>query len=100
MQQCDEQFMFHREYDKVAQQCAAEGVDPRYLLRLAKLELLKREQRATERRIRSARFPVIKSLERFEYPVIPSLNKGLVLEFGTVRIHRPERQRARKANYQ
>lgn len=58
---------FHREYDKVAQQCAAEGVDhPRYLLRLAELELLEREQRATERRI--------------EYPVIPSLNKGLVLE--------------------
>ena len=42
---------FHREYDKVAQQCAAEGVDhPRYLLRLAELELLEREQRATERR--------------------------------------------------
>lgn len=72
---------FHREYDKVAQQCAAEGVDhPRYLLRLAELELLEREQRATERRIRSARFPVLKSLETFEYPVIPSLNKNLVLE--------------------
>jgi DNA replication protein DnaC len=72
---------FHREYDKVAQQCAAEGVDhPRYLLRLAELELLEREQRATERRIRSARFPVLKSLDTFEYPVIPSLNKGLVLE--------------------
>ena len=72
---------FHREYDKVAQQCAAEGVDhPRYLLRLAELELLEREQRATERRIHSARFPVLKSLETFEYPVIPSLNKSLVLE--------------------
>ncbi len=72
---------FHREYDKVAQQCAVEGVDhPRYLLRLAELELLEREQRATERRIRSARFPVQKSLETFEYPVIPSLNKALVLE--------------------
>ena len=72
---------FHREYDKVAQQCAAEGVDhPRYLLRLAELELLEREQRATERRIRSARFPVLKSLETFEFTVIPSLNKSLVLE--------------------
>ena len=72
---------FQREYDKVAQQCAAEGVDhPRYLLRLAELELLEREQRATERRIRSARFPVLKSLETFDYPVIPSLNKSLVLE--------------------
>jgi DNA replication protein DnaC len=72
---------FHREYDKVAQECAAEGVDhPRYLLRLAELELLEREQRATERRIRSARFPVLKSLETFEYTVLPSLNKNLVLE--------------------
>ena len=39
---------FLREYDKVAQQCAAEGVDfPRYLLRLSELELLDRERRAT-----------------------------------------------------
>jgi len=35
---------FLREYDKVAQQCAAEGVDyPRYLLRLSEQELLDRE---------------------------------------------------------
>jgi len=72
---------FHREYDKVAQQCAAQGVDhPRYLLRLAELELLDREQRATERRIRQARFPVLKSLDTFDYTVLPSLNKSLVLE--------------------
>jgi WD40-like Beta Propeller Repeat len=54
---------FLREYDKVAQQCAAEGVDfPRYLLRLAELELLDRERRATERRIHQAKFDVVKSL--------------------------------------
>ncbi len=47
-----------REYDKVAQACASEGVDhPRYLLRLVELELLDRERRAVERRIREARFP-------------------------------------------
>ena len=41
---------FLREYDKVARPCAQEGVDhPRYLLRLSELELLDREQRATER---------------------------------------------------
>ena len=38
---------FLREYDKVAQQYAAERVDfPRYLLRLSELELLGRERRA------------------------------------------------------
>src|SRR6266700_7587439 len=72
---------FLREYDKVAQQCAAEGVDfPRYLLRLSELELLDRERRATERRIRQARFDVVKSLDSFDFLAIPSLNKALVLE--------------------
>ena len=72
---------FLREYDKVAQQCAAESVDyPRYLLRLSEHELLDRERRATERRIRQASFPVVKSLETFEFLAIPSLNKALVLE--------------------
>ncbi len=72
---------FLREYDKVAQQCAAEGVDfPRYLLRLSELELLDRERRATERRIRQAKFEVVKSLDSFDFLAIPSLNKALVLE--------------------
>ena len=72
---------FLREYDKVTRQCAAEGVDyPRFLLRLTELELLDRERRATERRIHQARFPVVKSLDTFEFPAIPSLNKALVLE--------------------
>jgi DNA replication protein DnaC len=72
---------FLREYDKVARQCAAEQVDyPRFLLRLTELELLDRERRATERRIHQARFPVVKSLDSFEFLAIPALNKTLVLE--------------------
>ena len=72
---------FLREYDKIAWRCAAEGVDHvRYLLRLAELELIDRERRMVERRIKAARFPVIKSLESFDFKVIPSLNKALVLE--------------------
>jgi len=70
-----------REYDRVAQQCAAEDVDyPRYLLRIAELELLDRERRATDRRIRQARFPVTKSLDSFDFLAIPTLNKSMVLE--------------------
>jgi DNA replication protein DnaC len=47
-----------REYDKVARECARDGVDhPRYLLRLIELELIDRERRMVERRIRAARFP-------------------------------------------
>ena len=72
---------FLREYDKQARQCAAEGVDHTgYLLRLAELELLERERRSVERRIRQARFPAVKSLDSFDFAAIPSLNKLLVLE--------------------
>jgi len=70
-----------REYDKVARECARDGVDhPRYLLRLIELELIDRERRVVERRIRQARFPAVKSLDTFEFEAIPSLNKMLVLE--------------------
>jgi DNA replication protein DnaC len=70
-----------REYDKVARLCAAEGVDHvRYLLRLAELELIDRERRMVERRIKAARFPTVKSLDSFDFKAIPSLNKTLVRE--------------------
>ncbi len=72
---------FLREYDKLARQCAAEGVDHvRYLVRLTELELIDRERRMVERRIRQARFPAVKSLDSFDFKAIPSLNKMLVLE--------------------
>jgi DNA replication protein DnaC len=72
---------FLREHEKLARQCAAEGADHlRYLLRLAELELIEREQRTVERRIREAHFPTIKSLDSFDFQAIPSLNKALVLE--------------------
>src|ERR1017187_2450559 len=72
---------FLREYDKLARQCADEGLDHiRFLLRLAELELIDRERRMVERRIKEARFPSVKSLDSFDFAVIPSLNKILVLD--------------------
>jgi DNA replication protein DnaC len=72
---------FLREYDKLARQCATEGVEHTgYLLRLAELELIERERRMVERRIREARFPAVKSLDSFDFLALPSLNKTLVLE--------------------
>jgi len=72
---------FLREYEKVARQCAADGVDYiRFLLRLVELELLDRDRRTVERRIRAARFPAVKSLDSFDFLAIPSLNKALVME--------------------
>ena len=70
-----------REYDRVARQCATEDIDyPRYLLRMAELELLDCERRATERRIRQAKFPVVKSLDSFDFLSMPTLNKAMVME--------------------
>jgi DNA replication protein DnaC len=72
---------FLREYDKVARQCAVEQADyPGYLLRMAELELLERERRAIERRIRQAKFPVVKTMDSFDFLAIPSINKTMVLE--------------------
>ena len=70
-----------REYERLARQCAHEGVDHvRYLLRLVELELLDRERRLIERRITAAHFPASKSLDAFDFLAIPSVNKPLVLD--------------------
>ena len=72
---------FLREYEKLARQCAAEGLDHvQFLARLVELELIDRERRLVERRIKQARFPVVKQLESFDFKAIPSLNKMLVLD--------------------
>lgn len=72
---------FLREHDKQAKLCAAEGVDHvRYLARLAELELIDRERRMVERRIKAAKFSAIKSMDSFNFAAIPSLNKMMVLE--------------------
>ena len=64
---------FLREHDKQARICAAESVDHvRYLARLTELELIDRvNRRMVERRINSAKFPAVKSLDSFEFKAIP-----------------------------
>ena len=44
------------------------------------LELIDRERRMVERRIKAAKFPVAKSLDSFDFKAIPALNKAQVLE--------------------
>jgi DNA replication protein DnaC len=70
-----------REYEKTAKLCAAEKVDHTgFLLRLVEMELIDRDQRATQRRIKAAGFPTVKSFDTFDFAAIPSLNKVLALE--------------------
>ena len=72
---------FLSDYEKLAKQCAAENSDHvQYLLRLSELELIERERRMIERRIRAARFPAAKSLDSFDFKAMASLNKPLVME--------------------
>ena len=67
--------------EKTAQRCATENVDHlAFLLQLCELELLDREKRSTERRLKSARFPNLKSLDGFDFAAQPSLNRLLVAE--------------------
>ena len=68
---------FLREYRKLARQCATEGVDHTgYLARLAEREMIERDRRKVERRIKAARFPVVKSIDSFDFASIPKLNKS------------------------
>jgi DNA replication protein DnaC len=72
---------FQREYQKLARLCATEGVDHvGYLTRLSEREMIERDRRKVERRIKAARFPVVKSLDSFDFTAISKLNKMQVLE--------------------
>ena len=69
------------ECEKVAARCAADNVDHlTYLLQLTELELLDREKRAADRRLKAAKFPTLKTLENFDFAARPSVNKVLVAE--------------------
>ncbi len=69
------------ESERIATRCAAENVDHLgYLLQLTELELLERERKAAERRLKAARFPALKTLDGFDFTAQPSVNKVLVAE--------------------
>lgn len=69
------------ECDKVAQRCAADNIDHlAFLLQLCELELIDRERRAADRRLKAAQFPSHKLLDSFDFKAQPSLNKLLVTD--------------------
>jgi DNA replication protein DnaC len=71
----------HGECEKVAARAAKENVDHLgFLLQLCELELIERERRAAERRLKAAKFPTHKTLEEFDFKARPSVNKPLLLE--------------------
>ena len=69
------------ECEKIAGRCATDNVDHlSYLLQLCELELIERERRAAERRLKAAKFPTHKTLDEFDFKAQPSINKVLVAE--------------------
>ena len=70
-----------REYARLAAVCTQDRSDyATYLLRLAEREVIEREHRAAERRVKAAGFPVIKTLDTFDFAAQPSVNEALVRE--------------------
>lgn len=70
-----------RHYQELARQ-AAQGNLPyeAFLLALVEMEAQQREENAHQKRLRMARFPIIKSLDQFDFTTLPSLNKAMVLD--------------------
>jgi len=69
------------EAEKIACRCAADNADHlAFLLQLVELELIERERKAAERRLKAARFPATKMLDEFDFAARPSVNKPQVLE--------------------
>ncbi len=68
-----------REYASLAAICAKDRAEYAvYLLRLCERELLDREKRAAERRLKAARFPVTKTIDTFDFKSQPSINASLI----------------------
>lgn len=67
-------------YQEIARQGAqANQTYEGYLLALAELEVQHRDENAHRRRMRMARFPMIKTLDQFDFSALPSLNKPEIL---------------------
>src|SRR3970040_210830 len=72
---------FLKNYRQFAADAAGNNVDhTRLLLALAELEVHQREHNMIQRRVKAARFPVLKELADFDFSLIPSLNKAEILD--------------------
>jgi DNA replication protein DnaC len=61
--------------------CAWENVDDLgFLLPLCDLELLDRERRSAQRRLKAARLPTPRAQDGFDFAAVPSVNPPLILE--------------------
>ena len=72
---------FGQHYRKLAEDAARTNLSyDRFLLALAEQEIAEREKNQQVRRIKAARFPVLKDLAEFDFSALPGLNKALILD--------------------
>jgi DNA replication protein DnaC len=72
---------FLKSYHQYAADAARNDLDHiRFLLALAEQEVNQREHNMIQKRIKDARFPVLKELADFDFSAIPSLNKAMILD--------------------
>jgi len=68
-------------YSRLAREAAVRNQPYQdYLLALLESEVLQQEEHAQKLRLSKAHFPVLKTLDSFDFSAIPSLNRALILE--------------------
>jgi DNA replication protein DnaC len=73
--------VFLARYPKVTQEAAANALPyDQFLLLLAEQELAQRDENRQKRLITAARFPVLKTLDQYDFSLMPKLNRTLLLE--------------------
>ena len=70
-----------KEYALLASSCSQQKCDyPTYLLKLCEKEVADRQQRAMDRRIKAARFGMLKTIDSFDFACQQSVNEPLIRE--------------------
>lgn len=73
-----------RDYKSVANECSKNKSSyTQFLKILCERERLGREERAAERRLKMAKFPILKTIESFDFKQQPTINEPLVRELLT-----------------
>ena len=70
-----------QDYTSIAAAGSKENISfETFLLRLCERELIQRQQRAMERRIKAAKFPSLKTIESFKFDALGGINETLIRE--------------------
>jgi DNA replication protein DnaC len=79
-------------YPKLSQEAAQAGLRyEQFLLALAEQEVTQRDEHMQRRRLSAAHFPALKTLDQYDFSLMPSLNKQLVLELAQATIWPPRK---------